>query len=382
MFTLNKPAERKPEKNKNKVDSFVDDAIDKVKDAEAKDALVGARTGLLLKEPFFGNLSIRFDLINADSWLETISTDGKNFYYNTDFVLSQKREQLKFAFGHVILHCVYDHMGRVGSRDWALSQIAADYAVNQDLVDNNIGQRVTSIPILYDSKYSGWSFEQIYDDLYKKSDKIDLDELMASLLDDHPDDDGPPGSSSGTKVKSEGNRPGPLTPEEKEKIREDFLRAMIAAAEAAQASKDAGNIPGNILEMIREMTEPKMDWRQLLDVQIKSLMKTDYSFARPHRKLQYLTGQVGTVFPGMISEDTIDIVVAVDTSGSVDDEMLRDFLGEVKGIMDAYTTFRLKLFCFDTEVHSVKDFTEDNMQDFLTGYEIGGRGGTSFACVL
>ena len=62
------------------------DKIDPVLDEKAQEELVTARVGLLIRHPFFGKMATRLKLINADAWLPTAATDGRRFYYNSDFV--------------------------------------------------------------------------------------------------------------------------------------------------------------------------------------------------------------------------------------------------------------------------------------------------------
>ena len=105
-------------------------------DREARERLVTARIGLLLKQPFFGNLATRLQLTNADDWCPTAATDGRKFYYNSKFIMMLKNEkEVEFLFGHEVLHCVYEHIGRRIDRkdDPQLANIAADYCVNGDL---------------------------------------------------------------------------------------------------------------------------------------------------------------------------------------------------------------------------------------------------------
>lgn len=345
-------------------------------DAKVRESLTTARIGLLLKEPFFGNLATRLTLVNADEWLPTAATDGRRFYYNTKFVEQLSPKQIEFLFGHEVLHIVYDHIGRRGDRDPKLSNIAADYCVNGDLIVNRIGEAIDQVPIVHDRKYYDMSFEEVYDDLYENAEKIDIDELLDAVLDDHLDsddsDEGNDGDGEGKgKEGGKGSRPK-LSEEERKEIRDEMKEAIMSAAQNA----GAGNVPAGVRRMLKELTEPKMNWRELLDVQIKSLVKSDYSFMRPSRKAWH----TGVMLPGMVPDDTIDLVVAIDVSGSISEDMVRDFLSEVKGIMDAYTTFNVKIFCFDTDVYSIKDFTADNLHE-INEYEIVGGGGTSFEVV-
>ena len=86
-------------------------------DREVRELLVTARVGMLLRASFFGNLATRLKLVNADNWLTTAATDGRNFYYNSRFIKMLKPKEIEFLFGHEVLHCVYDHFGRRGDRD-------------------------------------------------------------------------------------------------------------------------------------------------------------------------------------------------------------------------------------------------------------------------
>jgi predicted metal-dependent peptidase len=142
------------------------------------DKLTTARVGLLLKAPFFGNMATRMKLIDASDWCPTAATNGRDFMYNKDFVTKLSVKKLEFLFAHEICHAVFDHFGRVGSRDRMLSNIAQDYAVNQILVDERIGEKITEVQICYDSKYRGKAWEEIYDELYEKAEKISMPELL------------------------------------------------------------------------------------------------------------------------------------------------------------------------------------------------------------
>jgi len=103
-------------------------------DQAVKDRLITARVQLLLKNGFFGNLATRLQLQEASSWCPTAATDGRFFFYNTEFINSLDDDELIFLMGHEVLHNVYDHMDRRGNRDPRLWNIANDYVVNMDLV--------------------------------------------------------------------------------------------------------------------------------------------------------------------------------------------------------------------------------------------------------
>ena len=343
-------------------------ATDPKVDSSAREKLVTARIGLLLRQPFFGNLATRMNLINADDWCPTAATDGRRFYYNSEFVNNLPLKQLEFLVGHEVLHAVYDHMGRRGNRDPKLWNIADDYCVNWDLVEQRVGDK---IPVaLYDSKYKGMSAEEVYDDLYENADKINIDELMKRLLDEHLDGEGDDGE--GEDGDKKGNGRPKLSEAEKKEIRDEIKEAVLAAANAS----GAGNIPGGVKRLIKDLVEPVMDWRELLQQQIESTVKSDFTWARPSRRSWHMDA----VMPGMKPGEQIDVVIGIDASGSITDTDLKIFLSEIKGIMEAYDEYRITILGWDTEVHNVATFTSDNLEDIGT-FTPGGGGGTDPHCV-
>lgn len=335
--------------------------------------LTTARVGLLLKAPFFGNMATRMQIIKADEWCPTAATNGKNFYYNTKFVEKLSVKKLEFLFGHEILHCVFDHLGRVGSRDRQLSNIAQDFAVNQILVDERIGEKISEVKICYDSKYRGMAWEEIYDQLYEQAEKIPMDQLLqqlGDLLDEHINEDGNgSGSGNGKDGDKEGKGKPTISKEDAQAIRDEIKEAMIQAAAAA----GAGKVPASIQRMIKDLTEPKMNWREMLRMNIQSIVRNDYSFSRYNRK----SSHSGAILPGLKNDETIDVAIAIDMSGSIGDEDATTFLSEVKGIMDQYQDFAIDLWCFDTEIYNHQRITHDNGDELLT-YEPKGGGGTDF----
>jgi len=337
--------------------------------AKVLDKLITARVGLLLKHPFFGNMATRLQLIDGSDWCSTLATDGRNFYYNIGFVDKLTPREAEFGFAHEVLHNVFDHMGRRNEREPQLSNIAADYAVNQILKDEKIGDVPSKIKIFQDNKYRGKAYEEIYDDLLDKVQYIDINSL-GELLDEHLDGEGD-GEGEGKDGDQEGKGKGrpKLSAEEKKKIRDEIKEAMVSAASAA----GAGRVPAGIARLIKDFTEPKMDWRELLRMQIQSIIKSNFSFSRPNRKSMHS----GAILPGMMNEETIDVCASIDMSGSITDEMAKDFLSEVKGIMDEYKDFKLKLWCFDTDVYNFAEFTGDNADEIMD-YEPKGGGGTDF----
>ena len=347
-------------------------------DAEAREALTTARVKMLLKTSWFGTMATRLPLVNADAWLPTAATDGKYFYYNSKFINMLKPGELIFLFGHEVLHNVYEHLGRSkqNKHNPMLSNIAADYCVNRDLKENRIGTFITTVPALYDRKYDGMSMEEVYDSLYENADKIDIEQLVDQLLDEHLDDDNnsPAGGDDGKPQEDEnGNLVSKSKPsysnEERQQIRDNIKESLLQSA----AGASAGEMPAGVKRIIQDLTEPKMPWQELLNMSIQSTLKGDYSFMSRSKKGYFSD----VALPGMLPEETIDIALALDMSGSISDVQGKEMLSEVRGIMEQFQDFRVKVWCFDTQCYNYKEFTPQNIDEF-DEYELAGGGGTDF----
>jgi predicted metal-dependent peptidase len=326
------------------------------------DKIIVARVGLLLRHPFFGNMATRLKIEDGSEWCKTAATDGRTIYFNRDFFAKLTVKHVEFVIAHEILHNVFDHMGRRESRDPQIFNIACDYCVNGQIVRDNIGDHnlPDNFKIFHDQKYYGMSAEEVYDKIFDEMDEKQL-QALGQLLDDHIDWD-QDGDEDGK------GRPK-LSKEDLKQIRDEIREATMQAAQAA----GAGNTPASVARMIKEFTEPKMNWRDILRQQIQSTIKNDFSFMRPNRKGWHMNA----ILPGQQFQETIDICVAIDMSGSIGDEQAKDFLSEIKGIMEEYKDFKIKVWCFDTRVYNEQDFDGYTMDEF-DQYEPMGGGGTDF----
>ena len=333
---------------------------------DVRDRLTKARVRMLLKHPFWGNLATRLKLTEASDWCGTAATDGRKFYYNTEFINKLDDDELVFLFGHEIGHIVYDHMGRRGDRDPQLWNMAGDYLINDMLLENNVGKKITKVDILWDPKFRGMTSDEIYKDLFDNAVKIEM------TLDMHLDGTGEEGEGNGKGSDGKSGSSGvKIDPEMAKKIRDEVKEAILQSAQAA----GAGNVPSGIKRLIQQFTAPKMRWQDLLRIQLESSLKNNYSFMRPSRKGWH----TGAVLPGMLPDEELDVVIAIDTSGSITEDMIQDFLSEVKGMMDLYNSYTVHVFCFDTSVCAPETYSSDGNND-LASYEPAGGGGTDFEC--
>jgi predicted metal-dependent peptidase len=332
-----------------------------------EEKLTTARIALLIKQPFFGSMATRLTLVRDDNF-KTAATDGRHFYYNLEFIADLSVRETEFLFGHEVLHNVFEHHIRaefpdgqdVANEDGTVSRkcryhllwnIACDYAVNEILVDSRIGDRIEHT--LYDEKYKGKCAEEIYDELKKNMKTIDLEGLADMLLDEHLED-----------LEKQGKK---LSEAEKQKIRNEIRESLLNSAQTA------GSVPMGVDRMIKSLTAPTLSWKELLRMDIQSTIKHDYTFYTPSKKgMQY-----GVVLPGMKRDEALDVCIAIDTSGSIDNHTLSVFLSEITGIMDQYDDYQIRIWSFDAEVHNEQIFRSDEGTD-ITTYQPAGGGGTLF----
>ena len=292
-----------------------------------KKEIIAARISLLFTHPFIGNIATRLQLVDATNWLPTAATDGRRLYYNREFIKSLTKNELVFLVGHEILHCVYDHMGRRGNRRPEIWNMAIDYIVNYTLKANDIGE-MPKVG-LYSDKYTDeWSSDAVYNDLIKNSVQVQIpfDHHMDFGGDDDDgknkgkcdagegdgngdipgrgqgEDEGNSEGGSGGKsmtvtvVGDGSDGPVKVTEEDLQKIRNEIKSSVINAAQ----SVGAGKVPAGVRRMIDELTEPKMDWRELLQMHIKSSIMDDFTYQKMNRRSWHMD----YILPGMNVMDT------------------------------------------------------------------------------
>jgi predicted metal-dependent peptidase len=341
---------------------------------KVEELILKARIRMMIEAPFFGHLAMRLIIKDGSGWLQTAGTDGRYLYYNKKFFESLNRKEVEFVLAHEVMHCVYDHMSRRQGRDPTLWNCAGDFVINQDLKDAKIGNFPRGIKILLNEKYKEKSADEIYNMLLEDQNNGNGDDDMDSF-DTHIDSEDNTSSGAGEgskKVKPDPsgfNGPVPLSDEDKKMIAADIKHAVMDAAKSA----GAGETPASVRRMVQDLTEPKMDWREIIQLKVQSSFRSDFTFSIPNRK----TMQSGFILPGMPPEQRLDVDIALDTSGSISHSMLMDFLGEVKSIMDQYSEFTLRLWTFDTEVYNLQEYNQGNSDELLE-YDIQGCGGTDF----
>ena len=331
--------------------------------------VIRARVQLLLKSPFFGYLASYLELREHESEYPT-GTDGICLYYFPEKIDRLEDEEIEGVFAHEVMHLALGHIWRRGSREKRVWNMAADYAINAILK----GHFRLPEGILYEEEYENKSAEQIYDELLKEG-------VLLGGAGDTVDDHSVWSDSEervGDAIKQPASRLGETLdkPTEADKANEDVELWKQRAIEAAAVAKHHGMFPLGIARLVGELAYPSLNWRQLLHQYIKQRSKDDYDWMRPDRRLL----QYGVYYPSSKSE-LLKIAVAVDTSGSVSDNQLDEFVAEVRNILQSFSSFRARLLACDAAVHA--DMVAVHDSDFESFLKcLSGSGGTDFRPVF
>lgn len=312
----------------------------------AEDRISRARTKLLLdrRYVFWATVGMYLNIVEKKE-IPTMATDGQNIYYNADFVTSISDEELVFVVAHEAGHCALGHQFRRHVRDPFKWNIACDYALNQVLQDS--GLRVPAsdqLKALIDKKFEGMSAEEIY----PKIKSINIKGWNLGAIEDDK------------SVGKDGNASGSAEAERKWEV---------VVRQAAANAKAQGHLPGAFEGLLKPIT-PKVDLHSMLRHLFSQTIREDYTWAKANKKHVYR----GLYLPSEKTESVDDILVAVDVSGSVDDEMLSKFLGIVNAVMTDLRPRVVHLIQCDTEIHKHDEFRQGEMLPEKVG--VRGRGGT------
>ena len=278
-----------------------------------------AKIEMLLKNPFFGTLLMHLP-VTADACISESGTDGGCFYYNPAWLSKLNNEEVASALCHSVLHCALGHPWRRSMRTAKRWDTACDYVVN--LILKEEGYQLPQRALLNES-FINKSAEEVYDLLPDESNC-----RQKSLLDDHQ------------KWPNRSNKPG-------SKMANIERLWQQRTVQAAQAALKKGDLSGSLERAIGSFLRPEKDWRQLL-AEFLIQIRSDYSWLPPDRRLVAYKILVPDL--AGVEEIAEDLVVAVDTSGSVDNDKLQRFLSEVKGIIAAFPGIVGHLVFCDAEI--------------------------------
>jgi predicted metal-dependent peptidase len=375
--------------------------------ADIETKLAAARTRLILDKPFLGALVMRLPMIMADPrWCKTTATDARAFYYNAAYIDSLSLEQTQFILSHEALHCALSHFYRRQHRLKNRWDVACDFAINPLLLDEGL----TAPPnALYMEQFVGMTAEEIYPSLDDMEDKEPMDQHLYDTSDDdestrqqHGESDGGKGGTDSQDDEHQGEsgdhnpeqmeqekgglqggdhqqdsnnegqsggapQPQPLTDVEKQSLAVQWQQRM---AGAAQQAMHAGKMGAALARIVDHMLQPQLPWRMLLARYMTARARDDYSFQRPSRR------EGNAILPSIHSRQ-VELVVVVDTSGSISDGEIQEFISEVDAIKGQMRA-RITLLACDDKLNANAPWVFEPWEAFQAPRNMKGGGGTSF----
>jgi predicted metal-dependent peptidase len=372
--------------------------------------LATARTKLILDKPFLGALVLRLPMVCANNdWCETTFSNGKKLYYNEDYIDALSADQTQFALAHEALHCALSHFSRRQNRVKHRWDMACDFAINPMLINDGLTPPADA---LYLREYADMTAEEIYPCL-EDNDNDQERELEQQLNEDSENDDGEGGTGDqhdqkeGKKQQQKGDKgqgeedggarqdnsepddsegkgkrppeeegegePDPLTPQEIESLNLQWQQRL---ASAAQQAIQAGKLGGAMARMVDHLLQPKLPWRMLLARYMTMIARDDYSYSRPSSR----RGDP-MIYPSLRSSQ-LDILIALDVSGSISDKEINEFISEVDAIK-AQLRARITLQACDSKLAEGGPWIFEPWDEFTIPEKFkGGGGGTSFKPVI
>lgn len=343
-------------------------------------AVSRGRTRLLLDHPWFGSLAMRLRL-TADPAIPTFCVDGTEIRYNPQFAVSLSDAELVGVLAHEVLHCALLHPYRRGSRDPREWNEAADYAINGQLI--TAGLHLPS-GVLHDPQYRDMSAEQIYSKRRAQKAQQQQQQQQGQQGQGQPQQGQGSGARQGQDPCPTGtveDAPAPESQGQGQGQQPSSNRPMtatdwtIAAEQAHRVARAAGRMPGGVARELKRSRESVQDWRAILRQFISETVPSDYSWTRPNRR--YIGA--GVYLPGTVRENIGELVIGIDTSGSIDAELLATFGAELTAILHESKPERVHVVYCDAAVNHTDEFTPDDAEIKLKPH---GGGGTLFQPVF
>lgn len=355
--------------------------------------LSAARTRLILDKPFLGALVLRLPTKAADpKWCPTTATDARCFYYNPQYIEALSLAQTEFVLAHEALHCALSHFARRQHRVKSRWDVACDYAINPLLIKEGFAQPPGT---LWEQSFDGMTAEEIYPCIGENNAEQPMDRHIydaqersgSGAAPDTAHPHGLPSAGGSGNSGSEGEQPRadasvhpeasgaaqppPLSEGERESLAIQWQQRLAAAAQQAM---QAGKLGGEMARLVDHLLQPRLPWRMLLAHYVRAAGRDDFSYTRPSRR------EGDAILPSLRSAE-LDVAVAIDTSGSISEQELTEFLGEVdalKGQMRA----RITLLACDAELAEGSPWVFEPWEECHFSDAIQGGGGTRFSPVF
>jgi predicted metal-dependent peptidase len=367
-----------------------------------------AALNLVFSQPFFGTLLLHLKRVEVTpdhalaGRIHTMAVDGTHLFWAPAFVAQLSKAQIMGVLAHEVMHCALRHFLRMESRDPSRWNQATDFAINRDILLGGFALpetweangRQCSPCVDKKGEFKGLDSEAIYNRLQsqpkpqggpgKPGDGSPSPTNGQGQASGEPGDgepgNGEPGAgeASGGLPEGIGEGLGDVMPGEGTQAAQDDIAAdwQIRTMQAAkQADKSKGFVPGMVREAIAELMRPQVDWRERLRDFVGQAMASEASWSRPQKRLV----SRGLWLPSCPRDNVSKLLFVADTSGSMSAKELTAAFSEAQAMLDEGGLVSLIWACADTRIASHGELESG---DSFAGFQVSGRGGTSFAAPM
>lgn len=334
--------------------------------------------------PLAGVLSIGSKTVSDD--IPTACTNGRDEIYGRAFVDSLTDAELRFLILHECYHKMYRHLTtwkHLHDKNHTLANMSCDYNINGKLVDENKDDGFATMPRDADGKYMG-----LFDEKFREGNGWMDTAKIFNILDDDDDgdDEGEGGNESGGDGPQGTSCAQPKGFDEHDweganKLSDEEIKELEKDIDIAirQGSMAAGKLGSNGNRNFDELMQPQVDWREVLREFIQTTCTgSDYStWKRPNRR--YIGA--GVYMPSGISERIDELVIAIDTSGSISDTAVALFLSEVQSICTTVKPEKVRVLYWGHEVVGDEVYELNELDTLVRSTKVRGGGGTDVECV-
>ena len=317
----------------------------------------------------------------VEDGIPTAYTNGRDKKYGREFMSKLSDQQLRGLILHENLHVALKHIGRFTKEfkdEPMLINVATDYAVNDVIMSMN-DKGFCELPEggLYDEKFHNWSAREIYN--YLKKTLPPQPKVSISVSGGQGQGDGK-GEKQSIKISIDGKELEVSTTDE-----HDFGSEQMSVAEQAQLSDAidralreggilAGRMGAKMPRAIDELLEPKVDWRETLREFVTSSTRGSDEFTWRRFNKRMLANDI--YMPSLENESVGELIIAIDTSGSIGSVELTEFASELASICNAVTPDKVRVLWWDTEVHGEQVFDANTYGNIANLLKPLGGGGT------
>ena len=323
-----------------------------------KEKISKAKAKLLVNQPFLGTIAAKLKLIKNDD-IEAFVSDGIQLEYNDDFINESSLQELEFIFANGAMHASMAYENRQNNRSNWLWQLSCDYAINDMLIQSGMQRPYQAH---YSERFTNMYVEEIYAEL-----KADIIRDAEELPENEGTDNAEQNESESSSEPKESCQKESTQIELDEQLFKEFASAVLENYEKK------GELPQTLERFFTLHAQTKVDWRGELRNALDRFAKDDYVSMPPNKKFL----SQGIYLPSLHSE-TFNLAIAIDSSASIDEILLEEFLSEVNSLMLSIPKYKIDLLVCDDKLRIHREFLSGESLDV----ELMGGGATDFRPVF